>query len=107
MLRLPFPNQSSSSQISRVQDTEGSLFRYMVALHVCCVGLTLILAIATAIWGVNYNLEQVRLTLLQSHMQRLRSHALRTIGTIQKELRVNPSGGLEQLRSNEAIRRHW
>lgn len=73
-----------------------------------CIGGTLLFVLAIAIWGIYHDLQQVKITFMQSEMGRLRSHAVRTVGLIQDELRqaADPSD-LGILSKTTFLQRHW
>src|SRR5439155_20756686 len=91
----------------RVMETEWRLLRWIVAVYLLCLGLTLTFVIGISLWGVLHDVNQVRETFTRSEMERLRSHALRTMGIVQARLASDKEGGLEQLRDNTGLRRHW
>ena len=62
--------------------TDRALSRLTVGLYLC-ISLTMLLVLGMAIWGVIHNVNQVRETFVNSEMQRLRSHAERTVVGIQ------------------------
>lgn len=66
-----------------------------------------IVGLLLALWGINHDLKQIRLTLLQSEVGRIRSHAIRTVANIQDELHKNSSQDLEILKQSDYPRRNW
>ena len=63
--------------------------------------------IGLAIWGVVHDVNQVRVTLVASQMERMRSHALRTVGLFQSELLRNNSSDLTPVGKKKGLRRFW
>lgn len=62
-----------------------ALARWSVAAYACIV-LAMLGVLGMVAWGVWNDLAMVRATLLQSEMNRLRTHALRTIGRLEDYL---------------------
>ncbi len=60
-----------------------------------------------AIWGIGQDLEQIRLTLIQSEVGRLRSHAIRTVSNIQDEMHKKATDDLAYLNQTNHPRRNW
>ena len=67
-------------------DNPWVLSRWMAAAYVCIV-LALVGIVAIIGWGIYHDFELVRTTLLQSEINRLRSHVVRSVGLIQSQLR--------------------
>src|SRR5580658_7260435 len=76
-----------SSVATLPSDNPWVLSRWMAAAYVC-IALALVGIAAMAGWGVYHDLELVRTTLLQSEINRLRSHVVRSVGLIQSELQA-------------------
>src|ERR1700757_2971364 len=68
-------------------DNPWVLSRWMAAAYVCIV-LALVGIVAIIGWGIYHDFELVRTTLLQSEINRLRSHVVRSVGSIQIELQA-------------------
>jgi two-component system, NtrC family, sensor histidine kinase HydH len=66
-----------------------------------------ILGLLLALWGIKYDLKQLHLTLLQSEVGRIRSHAIRTVANIQDEMHKNSSQELDVLQQTDYPRRNW
>jgi signal transduction histidine kinase len=74
-----------------------------------CVVLSLVSMLALAVWGVLRDFEETRLKLLQSDVNRLRSHAVRTVSVLQNRLadRVHPTTDLAVLGEGGWLQHHW
>jgi len=82
------------------------LIRWTAALYLC-IGLTLTTVLGIAVWGVYHDLDQVRQTFVSSQIDRLQSHAQRTVTRIQQDLGPDAPGLAEHLRKESFLRRHW
>lgn len=81
--------------------------RWTLAAFFCVAGALLVVASMT-VWGVVHDLKLVRNTLLQSEMNRLRSHATRTVAIIHDLLKRDaPPNSLDDLREGDYLRQHW
>lgn len=78
-----------------------------------CLAVAMALTLGVMTWGFYNDLAQMRLTLLQSEISRVRSHAIRTVAVVQDELlqaearnpgSQNPTDGLS---NNPFLRKHW
>ena len=68
--------------------------------------LTLVVILGLAGWSAYVDFEESRISKLQSDVNKLRSHALRTIALIQDQL-SGKSGGLQEMGDVEWLREHW
>jgi len=66
-----------------------------------------ICGVLIALWGIAHDLEQIRLTLIQSEVGRIRSHAIRTVANIQDEMHMQTSNDLTYLNQTPYPRRNW
>lgn len=106
-MRFPFLSKPSFRRAAHPDDAEWSLFRWMMAVYLLCLSLTLVIIIGLSVWGVLHDLNQVRETVLETQMERLRSHAVGPVGSIQEELRRNMNSELTGLQVNRRLRRFW
>lgn len=83
-----------------------SLRHWTIALYLC-IGLTLLIVMGMAFWGINHDLNQVRQTFIGSEMERLRSHAERTVNRIQNEIRDKPGSLENRIPAIDFLRPHW
>src|SRR6185437_12214871 len=84
-------------------DNPWALSRWMAAAYVC-VALALLGIVAIAVWGVYHDLELVRSTLLQSEINRLRSHVVRSVGMLQSEMQsVEGPNQVAEILSNPKV----
>jgi signal transduction histidine kinase len=72
-----------------------------------CVASALVLVLAVTGWGAYMDLREVRTTLLQSEMNRIRSHAIRTTSRIQDCLAVSGSTLAGVVEEDNWLRKHW
>lgn len=85
-----------------------SLSRSAIAAYLCiCVALFLLLALT--VWGSYRDMQFLRATLLEAEIDRLRSHAERTVGRIERDLEIRSATDLEVFQAEEYdwLRRHW
>jgi signal transduction histidine kinase len=68
--------------------------------------LTLVVILGLAGWSAYVDFEESRISKLQSDVNKLRSHALRTIALIQDQL-SGKSGRLNEMGDVEWLREHW
>lgn len=73
------------------------------------MGAMLVLVIGMSAWGVWHDLHQIHDTLLSSEMNRLRTHALRTVVRIQDQFRDSDGStlGPHSLQPEKFLRQHW
>lgn len=81
--------------------------RIWIWLSIAAFAVFSILGLLLALWGINHDLKQIHLTLLQSEVGRIRSHAIRTVANIQDELHKNSSQDLKILQQTDYPRRNW
>lgn len=82
-----------------------SVARWNLAAYVG-VALALVLMLAITIWGAYRDFADVRSAALQGEINRLRSHAVRTVGRIQDVL-GREGATLAGLRDDPFLRDHW
>ena len=81
--------------------------RWTIAAFACTAG-ALLFVLGIAGWGAYRDLQEARASLLQSEVQRLRSHNLRTVALIQDHLnRDSEMLGLAAVRKADWLRTHW
>lgn len=66
-----------------------------------------LLGLSIAVWGINHDLQQIRLTFLQSEIGRIRSHAIRTVANIQDEMHLLKNDDMAALDKTNHPRRNW
>lgn len=93
------PNEPVSTEV------DSSLFRWTAAIYLC-IAFTMIVVLGAAIWGVSHDLNEINETFVSSEMNRLRSHAERTVNRIQDELRQFHGLG-DDFRRKSFLRQHW
>lgn len=70
--------------------------------------LAILTVLVIAAWGVYVDFEESRKSLLQSEVQRIRSHGVRTVMRIQGTLPPdNPEATLANLKNERWLREHW
>lgn len=90
-----------------VIDHTWNISRWGLASFVCG-GLALVLVLCLELWGMYHDLNLVRETFLESEMGRLRSHAIRTSGRLQDELRSNgKDNDITAVRQSAFLPTHW
>lgn len=75
-----------------------------------CLFLALLMTVLLVIWGVDHDLRLVRATLIDSEMNRLRTHATRTTAHIQDNLRKDLVEGpidLGRVHNYEWLKLNW
>jgi signal transduction histidine kinase len=82
-----FTGSAGPSLAALPTDNPWVLSRWMAAAY-ACIALALLGIVAMAGWGVYHDLELVRTTLLQSEINRLHSHVVRSAGLIETELQA-------------------
>ncbi len=85
---------------------ERDLHRWNAALYLC-VAAAMLSVMGMALWGVVHDLEQVRKTFIGSEMERLRSHAERTVKRIQNDLSRNMYSLDDRFKNESFLREHW
>jgi len=80
-------------------------FPWLVGAY-AAFGVQLVVVLGLAGWGAYIDFEERRISQLQSDVNKLRSHALRTVALIQDQISGKP-GGLENLGDVEWLREHW
>lgn len=84
-----------------------TLLRWTVALYLCNVAAALSLC-AMAFLGMQHDMQQVRATFIDSEMDRMRSHGVRTVFLIQDELhRQGQVRFDERFRRESFLRAQW
>jgi signal transduction histidine kinase len=99
---LRFMNTSSELP---PESTSRKPFPWLVGAY-AAFALQLLVVLGLAGWGAYIDFEERRISQLQSDINRLRSHALRTIAQIQDKL-SGKTGGLAELDDVEWLREHW
>lgn len=83
-----------------------SLSRSAIAAYLCiCVALALLLSLS--FWGTYQDLGELRQMLLRAEVGRLRSHAERTVGRIERDLETADVDTLSALDELVWLSRHW
>ncbi|HEX4130957.1 MAG TPA: ATP-binding protein [Pirellulales bacterium] len=81
--------------------------RWTIAAYACIVA-ALSSVFAMAAWGVVHDLRDARLMRLNTELNRLRSHASRTISMLQDSLaKTGEAATLDDLRDDEWLHSHW
>jgi signal transduction histidine kinase len=80
--------------------------RWNIAAYLC-VGAALVLVLAITGWGAYVDFSEVRLTLLQGELNRVRSHAVRTVSRIQDRLGAPGATLLSAVADEDWLRRYW
>lgn len=97
MRKTPFKLDDKSSEL---------IARWNIAAYFC-VSAALLLVLAITGWGAYLDFSEVRNTLLEGELNRLRSHAVRTVSLIQDRLGA-PGGTLDSAVSEENwLREYW
>lgn len=78
-----------------------------VTIYYLSISLTLLSVLGLGLWGVSHDLNQVRETFIDSEMQRLRSHAQRTVVRILDEQNRLNHWLDEPFREEAFLRKHW
>jgi signal transduction histidine kinase len=102
---IPFLSRPRKTVRANPFESGRSLLRWTVSLYLCIV-VTLLIVLSMAIWARNHDLRQVRATLLDSEMDRLRSHAERTVHWIQNDLE-RFDGKMDGLRTEGGLGVRW
>jgi signal transduction histidine kinase len=77
-----------------------------VAAYLCvCVALLFLLGLT--MWGSYRDMQSLRAGLLEAEIDRIRSHAQRTVGRIERELEVRSVKDLEDFGESNWLRRYW
>lgn len=101
MAKLPVPTSRAVSRTSRK-----SLSRSAIAAYSCiCVALLLLLALT--IWESYHDMKFLRATLLKAEIDRLRSHAQRTVGRIERDLEVRAATDFSGFDHDGWLHKHW
>lgn len=83
-----------------------SLTRSAIAAYGCiCVALALLLGVS--IWSTYRELQLYRAALLQSEVARLRSHAERTVGRLEREMESRSEFDLGAVGEKDWLREYW
>lgn len=86
---------------------QGKSFPWVVGAYASFT-LAILTVLVIAGWGVYIDFEESRNSLLQSEVQRIRSHGVRTVIRIQGTLPVeNPEAALAKLKTESWLREHW
>lgn len=97
---------STTADLKMARLSRRSLSRSAVAAYLCiCVALALLLALTA--WGAYRDLTSLREALLQAHIGRLRSHAERTVGRLERDIETAGGSNLDTLSEIEWLNRHW
>jgi len=97
---------SSAKTVPVILGPDRGIFRWTAALY-ACIALTLAILFGMAIWGIWHDLDQVQATFINSEMQRLRSHADRTVLRIVEDFRKNKGSLNDDFREAGFLRKHW
>jgi two-component system, NtrC family, sensor histidine kinase HydH len=88
------------------EDSSRSISRWNVAAY-CCVTVALGLVLAITAWGAYVDFSVVRATLLESELNRCRSHAVRTVARIQDRLGTPGSSLVSALEADNWLHEYW
>jgi signal transduction histidine kinase len=80
--------------------------RWNIAAYLC-VSAALVLVLAITAWGAYIDFSEVRLTLLQGELNRVRSHAVRTVSRIQDRLAVPGATLAAAVMTDNWLREYW
>jgi signal transduction histidine kinase len=94
---MPFPLDDKSNEL---------IARWNIAAYFC-VSAALVLVLAITGWGAYIDFSEVRLTLLQGELNRVRSHAVRTVSRIQDRLGVPGTTLVSAIGENNWLREYW
>lgn len=84
-----------------------SLFSWVNGVYVA-LALAIFAVIVITAWGVHVDFEETRKGLFQAEINRLRSHAVRTVVRLQEKLAEDlADGSLASLKPAEWLRTHW
>jgi two-component system, NtrC family, sensor histidine kinase HydH len=83
-----------------------SSFPWMLGAY-ASFALTIVAVLVIAGWGVYIDFQESRKSLLQSEINRVRSHALRTTLRLQTSLGETPGGDLSVMKQMPWLRDHW
>jgi two-component system, NtrC family, sensor histidine kinase HydH len=110
----PRMSRFSSSRSPRRMDPNSDLssvgasrkpFPWLVGAY-AAFAVQLVVVLSLAGWSAYVDFEESRISELQSNINKLRSHALRTVALIQDQLSGKP-GGLDNLGDVDWLREHW
>ncbi len=82
------------------------LFWWTLSL-ISAIGITFLLVVGIAGWGIYRDFRQVRETLIDSEAKRLRTHAERTVRIIAKMQAQNKTSDVRDPAILDYLRRHW
>lgn len=99
--RRAYINTNFMSRISK-----RSLSRSAVAAY-SCVCAALLLLLALTIWGSYRDVYILRSTLLEAEIDRVRSHAERTAGRIERDLEIRRATSLGELDGESWLETYW
>lgn len=80
--------------------------RWNIAAYFC-VSAALLLVLAITAWGAYVDFSEVRLTLLQGELNRVRSHAVRTVSRIQDRLGTPGANLVKAVSEENWLRTYW
>ncbi|HEX3869858.1 MAG TPA: ATP-binding protein [Pirellulales bacterium] len=84
-----------------------SVARWIIAAY-ACIAIALGSVLGISVWGVFHDLNEIRMTRLHAELNRLRSHAARTVSMIQDSLNQQGQGAtLDTLHQSDWVRVHW
>jgi signal transduction histidine kinase len=86
-------------------DAERKPFPWLVSAY-AAFGVQLLVVLGLAGWGAYIDFEERRISQLQSDINKLRSHALRTVALIQDQL-SGKRDGLADMGNVDWLREHW
>lgn len=89
-----------------VRSVKKSLDRSHLVAYLSIVA-ALISFVALTVWGAYRDLRFLRSTLLQEEISKLRSHAERTVGRIERDLETGGSRELQQLERDGWLGQYW
>jgi signal transduction histidine kinase len=94
---MPLPYDAKSSEL---------IARWNIAAYLC-VSAALLLVLAITAWGAYVDFSEVRLTLLQGELNRVRSHAVRTVARIQDRLGTPGATLNSAVAEDDWLRKYW
>jgi signal transduction histidine kinase len=101
--------ESESGPREIAQRESGTVFDRWSIVALGSVVASLALMLSLAVWGVRRDLLETRAKLMQRDMNRLRSHAVRTVSVLQNRLaeKLQFQDDLSVLNDTQWLQRHW